>query len=215
MTKDAPSIIAPGTSVMGSGERRSATPAFPSVFETELGLTTILTLVLVLSSARTETTSFLCFSTRPTDSVLDRSAFSLTSGAHGFLLLNRCGSNALGQKHKKPKTRTSLNRLTTAEVLDSGVTKLTSAQVKEALKSLPGWKRDGDYITKDFKFRRFMDGIKFVEAVAKVADEQEHHPDIHVVWTTVTLKVTTHDEGGLTKWDVSLAKEIGKRFPGM
>lgn len=91
--------------------------------------------------------------------------------------------------------------------------KLTSAQVREALKSLPGWKRDGDYLAKDFKFRRFLDGIKFVDSVAKVAEELDHHPDMHIVWTTVTLKITTHDEGGLTKWDVSLAKEIEKRFP--
>jgi 4a-hydroxytetrahydrobiopterin dehydratase len=90
--------------------------------------------------------------------------------------------------------------------------KLSDAQVESALESLDGWSRDGDYLTKDFKFRAFMSGIRFVDAVAKIAEKQEHHPDIHVVWTTVTLKITTHDEGGLTKWDLALAKEIEKRL---
>lgn len=88
--------------------------------------------------------------------------------------------------------------------------KLTDAQVQRALESLPGWKREGDYIVKDFHFKTFLSGIAFVDAVAKIAEAQEHHPDIHIVWTTVTLKITTHDEGGLTKWDFLLAKEIGK-----
>ena len=52
-----------------------------------------------------------------------------------------------------------------------------------------------------------------MDGVAKIAESEEHHPDIHVVWTTVTLKITTHDEGGLTKWDVALAKAIEKYVP--
>ena len=88
--------------------------------------------------------------------------------------------------------------------------KLSDAQVEQALKSLPGWSRDGDFLTKEFKFRAFLAGIRFVDAVALIAESQEHHPDIQVVWTTVTLKIQTHDEGGITKWDVSLAKEIEK-----
>lgn len=88
--------------------------------------------------------------------------------------------------------------------------KLSDAQVDRALESLDGWKRNGNFIAKEFHFRSFMAGIRFVEAVAKVAESQEHHPDIHVVWTTVTLQITTHDEGGITKWDVGLAKEIDK-----
>jgi 4a-hydroxytetrahydrobiopterin dehydratase len=86
--------------------------------------------------------------------------------------------------------------------------KLSDAKVESALKSLPGWKREGEYITKEFHFRTFPAGIRFVDAVALVAEAQEHHPDIHVVWTTITLKITTHDEGGLTEWDVALAKAI-------
>ena len=88
--------------------------------------------------------------------------------------------------------------------------KLSAAQVQRALRSLPGWRRDGDFIAKEFRFRTFLAGIRFVDSVALIAEAQEHHPDIHVVWTTVTLKIQTHDEGGITGWDVALAKEIEK-----
>jgi 4a-hydroxytetrahydrobiopterin dehydratase len=90
--------------------------------------------------------------------------------------------------------------------------KLSGGEVERALKSLEGWRRDGDFITKEFRFRAFMDGIRFVDKVAKIAESQEHHPDINVVWTMVTLKIQTHDEGGITKWDVALAKEIEKHL---
>ena len=88
--------------------------------------------------------------------------------------------------------------------------KLSDAQVERALRSLPGWSRDGDFVTKEFRFKTFLAGIRFVDSVAQIAEQQEHHPDIHVVWTTVTLKIQTHEQGGITRWDVDLAKEIEK-----
>jgi 4a-hydroxytetrahydrobiopterin dehydratase len=94
------------------------------------------------------------------------------------------------------------------------VAKLSDVQVVRALASLPGWRREEDFIVKEFHFPTFLAGIRFVDAVALVAEAQEHHPDIHVVWTTVTLKIQTHDEGGITEWDVALAKAIEKRFSG-
>jgi 4a-hydroxytetrahydrobiopterin dehydratase len=92
----------------------------------------------------------------------------------------------------------------------AAVTRLSEAQVESGLKPLTGWRREGDYITKEFRFKTFLAGIRFVDAVALVAEAQEHHPDIQVVWTTVTLKIQTHEEGGLTKWDLDLAKAIEK-----
>jgi 4a-hydroxytetrahydrobiopterin dehydratase len=92
------------------------------------------------------------------------------------------------------------------------LTRLSAAQVEARLKMLPGWKRDGDFIAKSFKFKEFMDGIGFVDEVALIAEDLGHHPDIHVVWTTVDLQIQTHDEGGITSLDVKLAGEIEKRF---
>ncbi len=111
-----------------------------------------------------------------------------------------------------PFLRTFLNYPSMSQSMQ--MAKLSDEQIDKALVSLKGWRRDGDYITKEFHFRTFLSGIRFVDEVALVAEAQEHHPDICVVWTTVTLKITTHDEGGITKWDFGLAKAIEKRFAG-
>lgn len=86
--------------------------------------------------------------------------------------------------------------------------RLSRVEIDSALKSLRGWRRDRNYITKDFRFRTFLAGIGFVDSVARLAERLEHHPDIHVVYTTVTLRVQTHDQGGITEMDLDLASEI-------
>jgi 4a-hydroxytetrahydrobiopterin dehydratase len=53
-----------------------------------------------------------------------------------------------------------------------------------------------------------MDGIDFVNSVADIADEAQHHPDIRINYTKVTLKLTTHDAGGVTEADVELAQRV-------
>ena len=61
-----------------------------------------------------------------------------------------------------------------------------------------------------FEFPNFRDGISFVNKVAEVAEKEEHHPDIHVKYTTITLSVQTHSEGGVTEWDIELAEAVEK-----
>ncbi len=87
---------------------------------------------------------------------------------------------------------------------------LRSPEVKKGLKSLQGWKQEGKFISKVFEFGTFLEGIDFVDRVARVAEEQEHHPDIHIRYTTIKLSVQTHSEGGVTKWDLELAGAIEK-----
>ncbi len=87
---------------------------------------------------------------------------------------------------------------------------LNDSEIKKRLKTLKGWKHDGKFITKSFEFESFMDGIAFVSRVADVAEKEEHHPDIHIRYTTVTLSVQTHSEGGVTEWDLELAEAIEK-----
>lgn len=55
-----------------------------------------------------------------------------------------------------------------------------------------------------------MEGISFISKVARVAEKEQHHPDIHVRYTTITLSVQTHSEGGITEWDLALAEAIEK-----
>jgi len=85
---------------------------------------------------------------------------------------------------------------------------LKDSEIRSRLKHLKGWKHEGEFIAKTFKFEHFMDGISFINSVAKVAEEQEHHPDIHVRYTSVTLSIQTHSEGGVTKWDIELAEAV-------
>ena len=76
------------------------------------------------------------------------------------------------------------------------MTRLSAAQVDEKIGSMAGWKRKGNFISKDFEFGEFMDGIRFVDDISTIAERLDHHPDIHIRWTTVRLEIQTHDEGG-------------------
>jgi 4a-hydroxytetrahydrobiopterin dehydratase len=87
---------------------------------------------------------------------------------------------------------------------------LTPSEISARLESLKGWKHEGDFITKTFRFKSFTGGIEFINRVAAVAEREEHHPDIHVRYTTVALSLQTHSEGGVTEWDLGLAESIEK-----
>jgi 4a-hydroxytetrahydrobiopterin dehydratase len=85
---------------------------------------------------------------------------------------------------------------------------LSRQELKEELKTMEGWRTKGKFIVRPFEFKEFMKGIKFVNKVAGIAEKLEHHPDINIRYTLVTLSLQTHSEGGVTKWDISLAKAI-------
>ena len=87
---------------------------------------------------------------------------------------------------------------------------LSASEIRNKLKRLDGWKRRGRFITKTFEFDAFLDGIAFLNRVARVAEAHEHHPDISVRYTTIKLSVQTHSEGGVTNWDIGLAKAIDR-----
>ena len=86
--------------------------------------------------------------------------------------------------------------------------KLNAVQIKSALGKIPGWKRKADVISRTFQFKDFPAAMKFTDAVAQLAEEAWHHPDIDIRWNKVTLALTTHDAGGLTKKDFALAKKF-------
>jgi 4a-hydroxytetrahydrobiopterin dehydratase len=86
--------------------------------------------------------------------------------------------------------------------------KLTDAEIDAGLKRLDGWNRRGDAIEKSYTFKKFAEGIRFVDRVALKADAADHHPDIDIRYTTVKMSLSTHSAGGLTKNDLEMAKEI-------
>lgn len=90
------------------------------------------------------------------------------------------------------------------------MSKLSSAQIKAALPSVPKWRRKASVISRTFEFADFVVAMKFVNAVARSAEKACHHPDIDVRWNKVTLALTTHDAGGLTEKDFVLAAKCDK-----
>jgi len=86
--------------------------------------------------------------------------------------------------------------------------KLSQNSIIKRLGELNGWKYQNGFLVKNFKFKTFMQGIKFVNSIARVSEEIQHHPDIHIRWTEVRLEVQSHDEGGVTTRDFKLAKKI-------
>ena len=88
------------------------------------------------------------------------------------------------------------------------MTKLNAAQIKSALGAVPDWKKQGITITRTFQFKDFPAAIRFVNAVARLAEKTWHHPDIDIRWNKVTLTLTTHDAGGLTEKDFKLANRF-------
>lgn len=74
--------------------------------------------------------------------------------------------------------------------------------------STVAWARDDDEIVKVVKLKDFAGALEFVNAVSALAEAMGHHPDIDIRWNTVTLRLATHSEGGLTDADFDLAGRI-------
>ena len=89
---------------------------------------------------------------------------------------------------------------------------LTTKQVGLDLKTVPNWSKRAQTICRTFKFEGFLMSIAFVRRIAKRAQKINHHPDIDIRFDQVTLKLTTHDEGGLTEKDFTLARQCDEVF---
>ena len=87
--------------------------------------------------------------------------------------------------------------------------RLSEDEITGRLPSVPGWQREGEWLRRVYKFATFPAAIAFVNRVAEAAEALDHHPDITVEYTKVTLRITTHDAGGLTAGDFELATRIG------
>ena len=86
--------------------------------------------------------------------------------------------------------------------------KLSDTQRDDALTRLTDWEAKGDAIVRTFRLRDFARAIDFVNAVAEMADDANHHPDIDIRYNKVTITLTTHSAGGLTRNDIELAAGI-------
>lgn len=85
---------------------------------------------------------------------------------------------------------------------------LNHEQIEAALAELGGWGFVDEALVRTFRFADFARAVDFVEALAEVAEEQRHHPDIDIRYNKVTLRLSSHDAGGVTMRDVKLAEGI-------
>ena len=86
--------------------------------------------------------------------------------------------------------------------------RLDEDEVARRLEELDGWTRAGDAITRDFSCGDFAGSVEFVNRLTPAAEEMNHHPDLTSSWSTVTVTLSTHSEGGLTAADFELARKI-------
>ena len=86
--------------------------------------------------------------------------------------------------------------------------KLSEEEIGEKLGDLDGWERDREAIAKSFDRGDFVGSVRFVDSLVEPAEEMNHHPDIEISWSEVTVTITTHSEGGLTENDFELAKKV-------
>ncbi|MEX1119713.1 MAG: 4a-hydroxytetrahydrobiopterin dehydratase [Terrimicrobiaceae bacterium] len=84
----------------------------------------------------------------------------------------------------------------------------SESEIQDALAGLPQWKRDGSTLEATFQFPSFSEAMAFVNRVAALAEEANHHPDIDIRWNKVRLTLTTHSAGGLTTKDFELARQL-------
>ena len=85
---------------------------------------------------------------------------------------------------------------------------LAPDQLADALKTLDGWSVDGPMLKKRLNFENFVASLEFVNRVGQLAEAADHHPDITLGWGYAELSLMTHDRGGITDVDISLARSI-------
>jgi 4a-hydroxytetrahydrobiopterin dehydratase len=85
---------------------------------------------------------------------------------------------------------------------------LSENDISTELAGLPAWARAGDSITCEVKLADFRAAMLYAGAVAYLAEQANHHPDVLIQWNKVTLTLSTHSAGGLTGADFALARQI-------
>lgn len=86
-------------------------------------------------------------------------------------------------------------------------TLLSPEKLQEFLGQHPRWRKEGEELVRTYELPTFLEAIAFVNRVAQIAERHDHHPDIDIRWRKVTLRLTTHDAGGLTFRDTTVASE--------
>lgn len=116
--------------------------------------------------------------------------------------MTACPTDPLAKKHCQP--------------CEGGVEKLTAQQIQPLLAQVPLWQvgETSDAIQRKFKFRDFVSALAFLNRVGEIAEDEQHHPDLHLTgYRHVMIEITTHAIGGLSENDFILAAKIDAIAP--
>jgi 4a-hydroxytetrahydrobiopterin dehydratase len=100
--------------------------------------------------------------------------------------------------------------LTIAETTSNNSMLLSETEINTKLEALPRWTTDGTEISRTFEFDNFVAAVDFVNRLVEPAESAQHHPDLTIAYNKVTVSLSTHDAGGLTDRDFTLAEEISQ-----
>ena len=92
-------------------------------------------------------------------------------------------------------------------------TRLSPDELTTALLGLPEWSGDENGIRRTVELPSFRAAVDAIVAIADVAEEMDHHPDIDLRWRTLHISVVTHSAGGVTDFDLRLARRIDALLP--
>jgi 4a-hydroxytetrahydrobiopterin dehydratase len=89
---------------------------------------------------------------------------------------------------------------------------LPRQEVEQYMRSLPGWNLASGSVEKEFRFKSYLDGVAFANEIGKIAEEQNHHPDILIKWRHVKLTLSTHSVKGLSENDFIMAAKAELKY---
>ena len=92
--------------------------------------------------------------------------------------------------------------------------RLSPDELATALRGLPLWSGDVDGLRRSVELASFRDAVGAIVAIADVAEEMDHHPDIDLRWRTLHLTLASHSAGGVSDLDLQLARRIDTLLPG-
>ncbi len=94
------------------------------------------------------------------------------------------------------------------------ITLLTDLEMESLHKDLPGWEIQAKTLSRNWTFINFIEAFAFITKVAMLAQTMNHHPNLKNIYSTVSIELTTHDLGGISRLDVELAKAINALSKG-
>jgi 4a-hydroxytetrahydrobiopterin dehydratase len=119
----------------------------------------------------------------------------------GRSLANRIGVGKRTSVSLLPRKNPLLSREAMSSIL-------SAKEIKEAIKDLPEWDVEGKAIVRVFEFDDFEQAIDFVNGVAELAEDADHHPDMDIRYNKVRVILSTHSKGGITESDFDLAERL-------